>query len=236
MRLSLSQLLVITLTATAACAGSTTGSSRPGGPLASVLETVANAKTADLRAGLAARRAHELDLLHEYRIAGEFPMDAVGPVSVFVDEAGRHCPMAALISQSGRDDLVAEVVNKNNQLKLAAIHDGPLMDWILDSGLTKDEVVLVQGAMDIDMGQFEPTADSMMTAAAQHLIREKLRKIEDQLRANTATSLDLAVAGLVKSPRSASKAPVVPKQLEAAWVPRRVAPLRFRGLRAATAY
>ncbi|MDB4959568.1 MAG: hypothetical protein JWO36_7137 [Myxococcales bacterium] len=180
-----------------------------------------------LRSELAARRAIQIERLHDYRVAGEFPMDGGFPASVFIDAAGRQCPMAALIAQSGHEALVDEVARKNNELRLADVHEGPLVDWILESGLTKDEVVEIQGAMTIEFGPGElETKSNVMTALVEHMIREKLRKIEDKLRVTTAVSLLVAEARSPKGPHVPSLLPAMPKQLEAKtpWMPRRTSP------------
>jgi hypothetical protein len=154
---------------------------------------------------LAARRTALLDRLHDYWVAGEFALDDAGrPDSVFRDAAGRECPMAAMISQSGHPDLVAMVVATNNRLRLADVHDGPLMDWILDSGLTHDEVVMIQGLAGVDYRQFqiEFPKPEVMTAAAHREVRGRIRSAEIQLRAATPVSLEIAAAAKEQQPRA----------------------------------
>src|SRR5262245_21185502 len=68
---------------------------------------------------LADAREEQLDRLHAYRVRGVYPVDEAGrPISVFRDSGGRTCPMAALIEQSGRGDLVDRVARENNTLRL----------------------------------------------------------------------------------------------------------------------
>ena len=146
---------------------------------------------------LAAKRAALLDRLHDYWVAGEFALDDTGrPDSVFRDAAGRECPMAAMISQSGHENLVTMVVASNNRLRLADVHDGPLMDWIVDSGLTQDEVIEIQGMANIDYGKFqiEFPRPEVMTAAAHREVRSRIRREEVALRAATPVSLAIAAA------------------------------------------
>jgi hypothetical protein len=101
---------------------------------------------------LAARRAQLIGWLHDYYEAGQFPTDAAGqPQSVFVDAKGVRCPMAELIWRSGHQDLVEAVAREHNAVRLAEVTSGPLHDWMVGSGLTSDEISLVQGAMDLDM-------------------------------------------------------------------------------------
>lgn len=107
----------------------------------------------DTTVELAARRAQMIGWLHDYRERGVFPVDGIGrPQSMFMDANGNRCPMAELIHKSGRDDLVAAVVKENNAVRLADVHEGPLYDWMLSSGLTMTEIAMVQGAADIDYG------------------------------------------------------------------------------------
>src|ERR1041385_4914849 len=64
---------------------------------------------------LTRRRDEAIARLQEYRKNGVFPTDAGGmPLSVFRDAHGVRCPMAQLIHDSGRDDLVNAVVAKDN--------------------------------------------------------------------------------------------------------------------------
>ncbi|MDB4961897.1 MAG: hypothetical protein JWP01_1896 [Myxococcales bacterium] len=179
-----------------------------------------NPATPDPRAELAAKRAVLLDRLHDYWTAGELPVDELGqPASVFRDQAGHECPMARMITLSGHGDLVAAVVQKNNRLKLADVHEGPLLDWMLASGLTRDEIVMVQGALDIDYGTFQlelPPGSPMMIAVARGEVKNRIRTAEALLRKQTKRSLKVAAAALPAGPRVPSKGPVIPKALEVA--------------------
>jgi hypothetical protein len=100
---------------------------------------------------LAPRRAQMLAWLHDYVEAGQFPQDAAGnPLSVFRDARGVRCPMAELIFRSGHGELVDAVAQTHNDLRLADVHDGPLYAWIVESGLSQDEVTMIQGALTVE--------------------------------------------------------------------------------------
>lgn len=100
---------------------------------------------------LAARRAQMLAWLDDYVGAGLFPQDAQGhPLSVFRDARGVRCPMAELIYRSGHGDLVDAVARTHNDLRLADVHEGPLYAWINQSGLTQEEIAMIQGAMTVE--------------------------------------------------------------------------------------
>lgn len=149
---------------------------------------------------LAARRAQLISWLHDYRVAGVFPSDGTRPISVFVDDRGVRCPMAEMIHLSGRDDLVEAVHRENNTLRLASVHSGPLFDWMLASGLTQEEVVLVQGAMNIEpVIHWSEEPNPAQLAIAN--VEGKLEMAEAVLRSATATSLAVATRRLSESRR-----------------------------------
>lgn len=187
---------------------------------------VAKAATDTSLVELAARRAQMIGWLREYREAGQFPTDARGRVaSVFVGVNGVRCPMAELMHKSGRDDLVAAVARDNNAVRLADVHEGPVYDWMLSSGLTLAEINMVQGIARIDYGwmnreiQIEG-ANVILAGKAQ--VRGKIESVETVLRDSTGTSLAIAqkrlpakrtVDGLAHAP--ITTATVVPRATKA---------------------
>lgn len=146
---------------------------------------------------LAQRRATVIGWLHDYREAGVFPHDAAGlPASVFQDAAGVRCPMAELLHKSGRDDLVAAVAKEANGVRLAEVHAGPLHAWMLASGLTQEEIAMVQGAMNISFDWMPPEEAGSPILAGNAAVRAKLEIAEIALRDNTAPSLAAAAKRL----------------------------------------
>ncbi|HUH03653.1 MAG TPA: hypothetical protein VML75_16775 [Kofleriaceae bacterium] len=99
-----------------------------------------------LRTNLAARRALNLQRLHTYATAGVFPKNrhSDGPLNVFIDEDGHICAAANLIDLDGHGDLVRATAASNNFLVLRDVTSGPLMDWMLTSGFTQEEIALIQ--------------------------------------------------------------------------------------------
>jgi len=141
---------------------------------------------------LAQRRATLIGYLHDYREAGLFPRDVTGmPASVFLDAQGVRCPMAELLHKAGRDDLVAAVAKEANTVRLADVHAGPLHAWMLGSGLTQEEISLVQGAMNVSL-DWMPSEEGSSILAGTAAVRAKLEIAEIALRDNTATSLATA--------------------------------------------
>jgi hypothetical protein len=153
---------------------------------------------------LATQREIALQRLHAYRLAAEFPLDAQGrPQSMFRDAQGRLCAMASLIDSSGRHDLVDAVARTNNKLKLADVHAGPLLDWMLHSGLTQEEIAMVQGALEIDYIQFQvrPNREQpdILLAMANREIDRRIARAEEVLRAQTPQALALAAQRLART-------------------------------------
>lgn len=177
---------------------------------------------------LASRRAQLIGWLHDYYEAGQYPTDEAGqPVSVFVDAKGVRCPMAELIWRSGHHDLVEAVAREHNAVRLAEVTEGPLHDWMVGSGLTLDEIDLVQGAMDLDMTWMRKETGEVILAndsrgvelrpnaaiVARAEIRGRLETAERALKAGTALSLNVATAHLPngKLPAVSVTGTVVPK-------------------------
>lgn len=96
---------------------------------------------------LQARREHNLDRLREYWQNGEFPINTDFPderVPYFVDDRGVPCAMAYLIQESGHKDLVQQVAAENNHVYIEELEDGPVIEWIEQSGLTLEEAARIQ--------------------------------------------------------------------------------------------
>jgi hypothetical protein len=112
---------------------------------------------------------------------------------------------------SGQDDLVTKVAEQNNFIRLADVKQGPLMDWILVSGFTQDEIAAIQEPF-IGVDD-EPRMTREKPVVAK--VNPKKRKIEDaRLRAkykavdkmivkNATKSVDKAVDRLMKNPQLA---------------------------------
>lgn len=151
---------------------------------------------ASATAELAGRRAQLIGWLHDYQVAGTYPSDALGmPRSVFVDDKGVRCPMAELIWRSGHTDLVDAVAKENNEVRLADVKEGPLFDWMVGSGLTLDEIAMVQGAMEWNANWQNREMETIL-AESRGQVRGRLEVAERALRDGTTRSLDVAAAKL----------------------------------------
>jgi|SRR5688572_24501759 len=201
---TMKNLLVLALVVAAAACG---GASRPTTATTAALATVSDDALLD---AMTARRAEAVERLHAYRVAAVYPTDDAGlPLGVFRDARGVRCPMSELIYQSGRADLVDAVVRTDNALRLAEVHDGPLMAWMLESGLTKEEIVEIQGAMELDYTFLENVNDANGEAGRSILVRAARQQVDDKLAAVEATlarqrtaSLATVVARLAAAERA----------------------------------
>lgn len=150
------------------------------------------------RAHLATQRALQIARLRAYAGNRVFPIndDQPGMLNIFMDEEGRRCAMAELIWQSGRADLVRTVSQTRNDLKLGEVSEGPLMDWILTSGLTQEEVAFVQEPdFFIDQG-LPPEVQIQITQSEQDRLSSHFLAAAAQLEAYGDASLETALARL----------------------------------------
>jgi hypothetical protein len=101
---------------------------------------------ASVRAALVKHRAHNLASLHRYVTTGVYPHNTyrTGPLNVWRDDDGHLCAAATIISLDHHPDLVAETAKTNVNLRLLDVTSGPLLDWMLTSGLTLEEIDRIQ--------------------------------------------------------------------------------------------
>jgi len=149
----------------------------------------------DVRDALAKRRALQIKRLRAYKEARLFPRNRVsdGVINVFRDEDGLLCAVANLIWLDGDLELVEETAKDSNTIKMGTLESGPLYDWILYSGFTRDEIAAIQ------------LPDSPITTRHDWFARENTRiiahldTVEKLLTENQETALDTAAALLYAS-------------------------------------
>ncbi|HEY1552669.1 MAG TPA: hypothetical protein VGG28_32795 [Kofleriaceae bacterium] len=161
-----------------------------------------------LRAALVKQRAVNLKRFDQYRRKRIYPHNnyAPGELNVWKDYDGHLCAIATLVHESGNDDLVEATANDRNFVKLADETSGPLVDWILTSGLTQEEAVMIQ----------QPTEEWL--EAEERARKREIRREDRRLAKNyiaveraleepriTDAGLDVAVARLVARPELAAK-------------------------------
>jgi hypothetical protein len=95
---------------------------------------------------LASRRARNVKAFRDYARRGVYPHNYItnGSLNIWIDGDGHMCAAATMIWKSGATSLVRQTQADNNFIRLADVTDGALLDWILLSGLTHDEVVAIQ--------------------------------------------------------------------------------------------
>ena len=92
-------------------------------------------------------RSKNIARLHAYWTQGFYPKNVDffdKRIPYFKDQFGTPCAMAYLIEKSGRQDLVSEVRQINNHVYINDIQNGPVLNWINQSGLTQAEAACVQ--------------------------------------------------------------------------------------------
>jgi hypothetical protein len=205
MRSWLPRIACLSLLLAAACSRPDTPSREDPG----TSKTALGLDRAAIRAEFAAHRQQQLERLEEYAAAGEFPHDYTTAPSLhmFRDDAGRLCAVANLVHRDGRDDLVSATVRDHNDLAVADVHDGPMLAWMLTSGLTQEELARIQAPA--PMVQRAPTRPQLVArtlevakntvtraiteAQMKATIRGHVAQVEAELVAGKDHSLDIAV-------------------------------------------
>jgi hypothetical protein len=163
---------------------------------------------AAVRAALVKARATNLAAFRAYQAKGIFPSNTFQPgkLNVWVDANGNYCAAATIIQMSGLTDLVTKTGEQNNFIKLADVKQGPLMDWILMSGFTQDEIAAIQEPFDdVTRGRAEPapapitaSVDAKKRKAEDARLIAKYKQVDRALVKNANKSLDAAVDHLMK--------------------------------------
>ncbi len=159
---------------------------------------------ASVRAKLAEQRAANLVRFRAYQKAGVFPVNTVRPgkLNVWIDDEGHICAAATIIKMSGLDELVQRTGEQTNYLRLADVKQGPLMDWMLTSGFTQEEVAAIQAPFaypgDEDLG-----INDKQRALETARLTKVYKRVTAKLVKNQKASLEIAVSRLMKHPELA---------------------------------
>ena len=167
------------------------------------------------RDNLQRARRQNLARLRMYIDAGVFPKNQVQPglLNVFQDDEGHLCAVANLINWDGHTKLIASTTSTDNYIVLAQVDQGPLLNWILNSGLTQEEIGMIQVPY---MGEFSMGEDSAAPLLAQQEINDfreqEIKRLQDtlgvvhtQLVANTASSIEVALQRVVNPTKIATR-------------------------------
>lgn len=121
---------------------------------------------------------------------------------VFIDRHGHACSVAHLMIRSGRQASAEKIARSNNHVYVADVSEGPLVEWILQSGLTQEECAQIQPAYEFEWDRDAQYRSSRSPREApvvegseeeRQRIRDHLAKGEKQFRDRTHESLALAV-------------------------------------------
>jgi hypothetical protein len=162
---------------------------------------LAPATRAHLRKLLASRRAKNVAAFRAYAKRGVYPHNFInnGELNVWIDGDGHMCAAATMIFKSGAKKLVKKVAKDNNYIRLADVTDGPLLTWILTSGLTHDEVVAIQAPM-VGGPRPQPEPPEDWRIVEDRRLRARYSEVLTMLDGATDASLDAAIDELAWRP------------------------------------
>lgn len=100
-----------------------------------------------------ASRLHLIEILDTYRLAGQFPINyhREERIPVFIDEHGTHCAVGYLMQKTGYENVAQRIAAADNYVWVKDIHHEQLPEWQKASGLSVEELKLIQGAYDFYM-------------------------------------------------------------------------------------
>ena len=118
-----------------------------------------------------------------------------GPLNVWRDAEGHLCAAATMISKDGHDELALATAKINNNIRLLDVVDGPLLDWMLTSGFTIEEIDRIQ------LPGFEPPIVDQKTLAAEDAkLKTGYTATEAFLKKHVKEDLDTATDRLLADP------------------------------------
>ena len=158
---------------------------------------------AEVRKALEKRRAKNLAAFRAYRKAGVYPHNFFrpGPLNVWIDRDGHLCAAATMIAKDGKRALVDEIGKTDNQIRLLNVTEGALLDWMMTSGFTIEEIDRIQ-VPGFGQEDFQPQID---WTAEDNRLRGAYASTDAWLIKNSKKSLDKAVSRLMQNPLLAKK-------------------------------
>ena len=160
-----------------------------------------------VRAKLLERRAENLARFRAYQAKGVFPQNTFvkGKLNVWIDDAGNLCAAATLINASGKEELVKLVGEQTNFIRLGDVKQGPLMDWMLTSGFTQEEVVAIQAPMvysgdEMRMWEQQRRVNDELRVAEAARLKKVYKTVERSIVKNQKKSIEVAVTRLMQHP------------------------------------
>lgn len=100
----------------------------------------------ELSAEMQSKRAHMLDLLHEYWSAGIFPenYERNERKPCFIDQNGTICAVGYLVEQTAGRAAAEEINSRHKYATIFEMKDSKVDEWIAASGLSKEECAMIQ--------------------------------------------------------------------------------------------
>ncbi len=98
-------------------------------------------------------RLQLIEVLNQYRSMGKFPINYHHQqrIPVFIDQHDTHCAVGYLLKETGYGKVAKEIAATNNFAWLKNIKHPQLLKWQEYSGLSVEELKLIQGAYDFYM-------------------------------------------------------------------------------------
>jgi hypothetical protein len=162
---------------------------------------------ARIRHDLASARRRHLAMLRRYANAMAFPInrDQPGRLNVFIDDEGHICAAANLIARDGQRELVEQTAALDNNVRLVEVVGGPLMDWMLTSGFTQEEIGRIQEPYEYIDAELPQRDYQQELEDEKRRVRAVLLSVAAQLERDSAASLDVATERLLAA-RMAARA------------------------------
>ncbi|TWT85716.1 hypothetical protein Pla123a_05230 [Posidoniimonas polymericola] len=148
---------------------------------------------------LASRRELQMHRLRYYAERGLFPQnqgESASAAPIFVDQHGTHCAVGFLIHCDGLDGVVAQIVARDNLVRVMDVRGGPLATWLLTSGLTQEEAGIIQPgyplALDATLQDFA-TPGTVVVSNGMTLTELSWKRVEVAIDSSVYPTLPAAV-------------------------------------------
>jgi len=170
------------------------------------------------RTALLERRKAQIARLHAYAKAGVFPVNGINanPIHMFRDSAGHLCAIANLVYKDGLVAVVDRAAREHNDVTVADEQAGALHDWVLTSGLTREEVRRIQYPAYYEaIGELERQrakttkrlleVEAELVAASDESVAVALSRLEEATPPDALANLDVEIrkAQVEAPPRNA---------------------------------
>jgi antitoxin component YwqK of YwqJK toxin-antitoxin module len=115
-----------------------------------VIPILRQADTRGLSKKQRALRKHLIDVLSDYRLQGNFPVNYYRPerIPVFIDEHNTHCAVGYLMRETGYENLAQQISKTDNYVWVKDLKGKEVLEWQQLSGFSLEELKLIQGAYD----------------------------------------------------------------------------------------